>query len=40
MPLDCYVRLVGHDVSISHDESVPDDKACACAFTLGVVLPW
>ena len=39
MPLDRYVRLVRHHMSISHDQPVPDDKACACALTLGVVLP-
>lgn len=39
MPFDRYVSLVRHDVSISHDESIPDDKASACALTLGVILP-
>jgi len=39
MPFDRYVSLVRHNVSISHDESIPDDKASACALTLGVILP-
>ena len=39
VPLDCDICLVSYHMCVGEDEAVADDKACACALTLGVVLP-